>query len=191
MFLHQANIKLGSKQRHAITRRILYLIENLKSNPHEWHRRNQARLTRFLEQRPALILVEAMNRVQEKIVESVVKVISSPENGDQYKYYQQLPIERLQWYINVTYNNLLTAVRHGDRTIMINYGRDLAKARFGEGVTEQELCSVLNVIKGIITQELYKIPSLQDMKLLVNDYIAISIQLAIDEIKDTYDLLSR
>lgn len=32
------------KQRHAITRRILYLIENLKSNPHEWHRRNQARL---------------------------------------------------------------------------------------------------------------------------------------------------
>jgi hypothetical protein len=135
--------------------------------------------------------VEEMHKMHENIVESVVKVISLPENADQYKYYQQLPIERLQWYIDVTYNNLLTSVRHGDRTIMINFGRDLAKARFSEDVTDTELCSVLNVIKRIITRQLYQIQRLQDMKLLVNDYIALSIQLAIDEIKDTYDLLQR
>jgi len=177
--------------RHGISRRLIYLIENMKSNPHEWHRKNRARLTRFQEQRPSLILVEEMYNMQENIVESVVKVISLPENSIRYRYYQQLPYEQLQWYINVTYNNLLTSVRHGDRAIMINFGRDLAKARFGEGVTDMELCSALKLIKGTITQKLYQLPRLQDVKLLVNDYIALPIQLAVDEIKDTYDLLNR
>jgi len=175
--------------RHFITRRLIYLIESLKNNPHEWHRKNRARMTRFDEQRPSLVLVEEMHNIHEKIVDSVVNTISLPENSLQYGYYQKLPIEQLRWYIDVTYNNLLTAVRHGDRAIMINFGRDLAKARFVEGVMDMELCSALNLIKGTITQNLYQIPRLHDMKLLVNDHIAFSIQLAIDELMDTYDSL--
>jgi nucleoside-diphosphate-sugar epimerase len=177
--------------RHQIDRRLIYLIENLKNNPHEWHRKNRARLTRFLNQRPSLILVEEMHNIHDAIVKSVVNTISLPGLSMQYRYYQKLPIEQLKWYIDVTYNNLLTSVRHGDRAIMINFGRDLAKARFNEGVTEMELCSALKLIKSTITSELYKLPRLQDVKLLVNDYIALPIQLAIDEILDTYDLLKR
>ena len=32
--------------RHSITRRLIYLIEYLKNNPNEWHRKNRARMTR-------------------------------------------------------------------------------------------------------------------------------------------------
>jgi len=177
--------------RHSITRRLIYLIENLKNNPNEWHRKNRARMTRFSEQRPSLVLVEEMNNMHETIVDSVVKTISDKESAMQFRYYQKLPTEQLRWYIDVTYNNLLTSVRHGDRAIMINFGRDLAKARFGEGVMDMELCSALNLIKNTMTQKLYELPRLKDMKLLVNDYITLSIQLAIDEVQDTYDLLNR
>jgi hypothetical protein len=148
-------------------------------------------MERFTEQRPSLILVEEMNNMQETIVNAVVKTIAAPENKMQFRYYQNLPAEQLRWYIDVTYNNLLASVRHGDRAIMINFGRDLAKARYGERVMEMELCSALNLIKNKITQKLYELPRLKDMKLFVNDYIALSIQLAIDEIQDTYDILNR
>jgi len=177
--------------RHFITRRLIYLIENLKNNPNEWHRKNRARMERFTEQRPSLVLVGEMNNMHDTIVDAVVKNIAAAENAMQFRYYQKLSLEQLRWYIDVTYNNLLASVRHGDRAIMINFGRDLAKARHGEGVMEMELCFALNLIKNEMTQKLYELPRLKDMKLLVNDHIALSIQLAIDEIQDTYDVLNR
>ena len=179
------------KNRHFITNRMLYMIENLKSNPHDWHRKNLARLKRFVEERPSLTLYEVMHILHDELVDEVCNVIMLPENTQKFGYCQDMGMERLKWNINVLYNNLLISVRHGDRSIMINFGHDLAKARIDEGVKLEELCAALNTVKGVITQGLYRNPQLKDIKLLVNDYIALPIQLAIDEIKGTYELLKR
>ena len=114
-----------------------------------------------------------------------------PENAKNCAYCQEMSKERLKWNINVVFNNLIIAVRYGDRSIMINFGHDLAKARYAEGVKLKELCSALEIVKDIIINELYRNQQLSDIKLLVNDNIALSIQLAIDEIQDTYDILNR
>ncbi|MCJ7801654.1 MAG: NAD(P)-dependent oxidoreductase [Candidatus Marinimicrobia bacterium] len=180
-----------SKERHDIKRRMLYLIENLKSNPHEWHRKNLSRIKRFVDKRPSVKLYETMQNVHEDLVEKIYKKIMLPENAKNFAYCQEMSKERLKWNINVVFNNLIIAVRYGDRSIMINFGHDLAKARYAEGVTLKELCSALGIVKDIIINELYRNQQLSDIKLLVNDNIALSIQLVIDEIQDTYDILNR
>ena len=122
-----------------ISRRLLYLIENLKSNPYEWHRKNLARVQRFVEKRPSYTLYEVMNSMHEELVNDVCNVIMLPENTPKFGYCQEMGLDRLKWNINVLFNNLLISVRHGDRSIMINFGHDLAKARFDEGVQLKEL----------------------------------------------------
>ena len=167
-----------------------YLIENLKSMPDDWNRKNISRLKRFTVQRPSLILAEEMHHLHETLVSEIFTELTSIKNSHKFKYYQNLSSERLMWYNDVFYNNLLTSVRHGDRSIMISFGRDLAKTRFKEGVSVVELCDALKVVKNVLLRNLYTNPRLKNMKLLINDNITLAIRLAIDEIKDTYDTLT-
>ena len=179
------------RDRHRIERRILYMIENMKSVPEEWHRKNLARVMRFKTQRPTLTLAQQMHSLRGELVDQIFNHLTSPENKTVFPYYQQLEHDRLRYYVDRQYGNLFTSVRHGDRSVMIGFGHDLAKARHGEGVGVGELCAALKSSGDIITQRLYDDPRLEGMKLMVHDHIILAIQLAIDEIEDTYEELSR
>ena len=178
-------------ERRRIERRILYLIENLKSVPEEWHRKNLARVMRFKTQRPTLTLAQQMHYLRDELVDEIHGHLTAPENKSIFPYYQQLKPERLRYYVDRLYGNLFTSVRHGDRSVMIGFGHDLAKARHGEGVDMTELCAALDASCNIITRCLYDDPRLESRKMLVHDYIVLAIQLAIDEIEDTYEHLNQ
>jgi len=167
------------------------MIENLKSVPEEWHRKNLARVMRFKTRRPALTLAQQMHSLRDELVDEIYVYLTAPENKTVFPYYQQLEQERLRYYVDRQYGNLFTSVRHGDRSVMIGFGHDLAKARHGEGVDVGELCTALKSSGNIIMQRLYDDPRLEDMKLMVHDHITLAIQLAIDEIKDTYEEMNR
>jgi len=173
--------------RHHISRRLLHLIENLKSRPDEWHRKNIDRLKRFGGNRSALTLAEVMVDMHDTLVDKVFDELTQPGNQRRFNYYQQIPPQDLRWLITVVYNHLLTSVRHGDRSIMITFARDLSQRRMQEDVSMEELCGALSVTRDIITRGLYANQQLKNIKLLVHDYITLAIQLALDEIKDVYE----
>lgn len=175
------------KARHQISRRLLHLIENLKARPEEWHRKNIDRLHRFSRSRPSLALAEEMIKLHETFVESIYSKIMLPENAEKLTFYHTMEADELKWYISVVFNNLLTCVRHGDRSIMITYAHDLSNRQMQEDVSLDEVCEVLYITRDVITKSLYSNPKLHNMKLLVHDYITLAIQLAIDEIKDVYE----
>ncbi|MCF7825604.1 MAG: NAD(P)-dependent oxidoreductase [Candidatus Marinimicrobia bacterium] len=183
----RATLDWQPKARHQISRRLLHLIENLKARPEEWHRKNIDRLHRFSRSRPSLALAEEMIKLHETLVETITSHIMQPENAEQLKFYHSMEADELKWYISVVFNNLLTSVRHGDRSIMIVFAHDLANRRMQEDVSLEELCEVLYITRDVITESLYNNPKLHNMKLLVHDYITLAIQLAIDEIKDIYE----
>ncbi|RLA19557.1 MAG: hypothetical protein DRQ56_05160 [Gammaproteobacteria bacterium] len=179
------------RDRHRIERRILYLIENLKSVPEEWHRKNLARVMRFKTQRRTLTLAQQMHSLRSDLVDEILNYLTAPENKTIFPYYQQLEQERLRYFVDRQYGNLFTSVRHGDRSVMIGFGHDLAKVRHSEGVNVAELSAALNATCNIITHRLYDDSRLENMKLLVHDYLALATQLAIDEIEDTYEQLDQ
>ncbi len=184
-------LEWAPKARHQLPRRLLHLIENLKTRPDKWHRMNIDRMIRFQRKRPALILAEEMVRMHEKLVEKVFHTIMDPYNSQRMSFYQAMPSEDLRWYISVVYNHLLTSVRHGDRSIMITFAQDLSHRRMQEDVDLEELCGALTITRDVITHGLYHNPKLLNMKLLVHDYITLAIQLALDEIKDAYENIPR
>lgn len=175
------------KSRHDISRRLLHLIENLKATPETWHRKNLDRLHRFSKSRPSLALAEEMIRMHEQLVDQIYSRIMLPEKSELLKFYQSMSADDLKWYINVVYNNLLSSVRHGDRSIMITFAHDLSQRKMQEDASLEAICEALCIVRDIITESLHMNPNLVEMKLLVHDYITLAIQLAIDEIKDVYE----
>lgn len=179
------------KDRHHIKRRILHLIENMKSRPDEWHRKNIDRLRRFEMTRPALTLAEEMVSLRDELVEQIYDRIRDRKFQQRFHFYQKMTPEDLRWNINVVYNNLLTCVRHGDRSIMITFAQDLSRRRMEQDVPLQELCGALTITRDVITQGLYSNPKLSNTKLQVHDNIFLAIQLAMDEVKDVYEDIPR
>ncbi len=176
-------------RRHTLERRLLFMIENLKSSPIEWHQKNTARMISPTGRRPNLVLAEEMINRRNDVIDRVLTYILDKRRANIFRYYQNLEQERVRYYIEVLYNHIISSVRNGDRSLMISFAQVLAHARYNEGVRQSELCGALQVTSEIIDDELKQNPKLKKMEILIHDYIILALQLAIDEVKDTYDHL--
>ncbi|MEN8222751.1 MAG: NAD(P)-dependent oxidoreductase [Acidobacteriota bacterium] len=170
------------RERYHLPRRMIYLIENMKSFPQEWHSRNM-NPHRKDPVRPNLIIGNVMNVEKERIVNMILThLITSPD----YPNYQSLEPDRLRWFIHLVYNLLMGSVRNGDRHSVISYYRYLASIRKKGGFPLEELKSALLKLGDIIIEELGKIPGLIDMGQYLNNHIRLTLEMAADEVDDAY-----
>ena len=172
--------------RYHVLRRMLFLLEKMKSNPVEWRTRNERALRRPPE-RPALIIHDAMLEAREAIVDSIAAYLQSPVRLDRFPNYGRMTIDELTWYTGIIYELLMAAVRTGDRTLLLNYVQDLARRRHGRGFPASEVCEALVASSDIIVEELLFKPELESYRQSVRDWIALSIALAVDGVQDAYD----
>lgn len=172
--------------RYHVLRRILFLIEKMKSNPHEWVVRNERAMKRPPE-RPALVIHDAMMEAREAIVDQITAYLQSPVRVERFPNYGSLSAEELNWYVGVIYELLMAAVRTGDRTLLLHYIHDIARRRFARGFPPAEVCDALLVISEIVVEELLFKPQVSDFKEAVRDSVALSIALAIDGVQDAFD----
>jgi nucleoside-diphosphate-sugar epimerase len=131
--------------RHHILRRLLFLMEKMKSSPHEWVLRNERAMKRPLV-RPDLVIHGAMIEAREAIVDAIVAYLQSPVRQDRFPHYAVMSPAELRWHIGVVYDLLSAAVRTGDRELLLTYVHDLAGRRFAGGFPPAELCDALRVI---------------------------------------------
>ncbi len=183
----QKTLNWEPNSRRKIERRILYLIEHLKSYPVEWQRRNMIALGKLTIDRPHLHIAETMQRLNESIVQTILYKMHSPANYDIFPNYQKMEPDSLEWYIRIYYNLLMASVRTGDRMSLVNYYRFLANIRHSEGFTHEEITSALELIREYLHSVLLNEPALIHFKILIHDVIGLTIQLAIDEIEDSYE----
>ncbi len=170
------------RERYHLPRRMIYLIENMKSFPEEWHSRNM-NPSRKDPARPNLVISNFMNVEKERIVNSILThLITSPD----YPNYKTLEPDRLRWSIHLVYDLLMASVRNGDRHSVISYYRYLASIRKKGGFPLEELKNALLKLGEIIIEELEKIPSLINMGQYLNTHIRLTLEMAADEVDDAY-----
>jgi nucleoside-diphosphate-sugar epimerase len=178
----------GPSPRHHILRRLLFLIEKMKTSPQEWVLRNERAMKRPLV-RPSLVIHESMVEAREAIVDAIVAYLQSPVRHDRFPDYAALSWKELRWYIGVIYDLLTAAVRTGDRELLLHYIHDLARRRFAGGFPPAEVCDALLVINDITVEELLFKAAVADYRDEVRDSITLSVALAIDGVQDAYDIL--
>jgi len=174
------------RPRFHILRRLLFLIERMKSEPYEWLARNE-RAMRRPPDRPALVIHDAMVEAREAIVDGIVAFLQSPVRQDRFPNYAQMPYDDLRWYSGIAYDLLAAAVRTGDRGLLLAYIHDLARKRFEGGFAPAEICDALLAINEVAVEQLLYKPEVARFPQQVRDSITLSVALAIDGVQDAYE----
>jgi len=174
--------------RYHITRRLLFLLEKMKSHPDEWHLKNEAALKRVA-RRNNLMIYEALLQMRGSIFPMIIERINSPENNSKFFRYRQLDEQDFHCYMSTLYHLLMATIKSGDRSLMIQFIDDIALRRFAEGFEPVEICETLLVIKEIILRELKGVSELKKIDQAVYDYVGLTLQLAQDEVEDLYERL--
>ncbi len=174
--------------RRLIERRLLYLIERMRSMPLEWHARNQATLKINSIARPNLLISNVLMNLETEITDEIFTHIFQNKNKELYLNYQLMDTHYLAWYIGIIYNLIMTSVRTGNRLSLVNYAHSLAMIRKHEGFNCKAVCQAIMDVKEIILKHLIDSPELNKIEGFIRDTIGLSIQMMLDEIIDTYEL---
>lgn len=173
-----------------IERRLLFLIEKMKSHSDEWKLRNEAILKRVIN-RPNLIIYENMIEEKENILSQVSEYILSPENKITYSGYNTMKKDDFRHCLSNLYEFLLAVVRSGDRSLIIKYIDDVTLRRFEDGFKPVEICNLFTIFDDIILAVLISKKHLQSLRQAINDYVTLTIQITKDEIEDVYEKLEQ
>jgi nucleoside-diphosphate-sugar epimerase len=173
-------------ERYKLPRRLLFIIEHMKSYPYEWHNRN-TKMLKSLPVRSNFLIYEGLEKVREKVVERITAHLISGEDKNRFLNYRQLHYGTLQKDLITVYQFLSASIRAHDRMSMLAYARQLAFVRFRQGFPFEEVREVISAFGRIVQEELKKVPLLDGMDQLIYDEVSISFQLMIDELEGGYE----
>jgi nucleoside-diphosphate-sugar epimerase len=173
--------------RYHITRRMLFLIENMKSNPNLWLERNLAMAHKKTEERPGLKIYEVMVEVKEQVIVEHVDHLIDPTNRESYPHYNSLDRETLRLRATLIYEMLEVVFLNGDRQHILCYAHYLARQRSMEGIDLIELTQALQHTAEHLKNVLLNHPVLTPYRQRIHDEIGLTIQLIMDEIEDVYE----
>jgi nucleoside-diphosphate-sugar epimerase len=174
--------------RYHLKRRLLFLLEKMKSHPDEWRVKNEATLKRVT-RRTNLMIYEKMIEQKEVLLTKIFEIILDENPGRQFTKYNDMPLNDFQCYISVLYHLLLATIRSGDRSLLLKYIDDIAIRKFAEGFEPQIICSTLKLFSEVIVNHLSAYKELNQIKQELYDNIGLSMQIAQDEVEDLYDSL--
>lgn len=175
--------------RYHISRRLLFLLEKMKSHKDVWELRNEAALNRVA-RRANILIFESLTKNKSNYLPKIIDIISTKiDTKCGFDKYSALNEHDFQCYMSTLYHLLMATVRSNDRNLMLQYIDDIAIRRFAEGFLPHELCATLQVYKDILVEELLAEPELKKFKLDIYSSIALTLQLAQDEVEDLYETL--
>jgi hypothetical protein len=176
------------RPRLEIIRRLPFLLENLKAYPEEWNRRNREAM-KSVHVRSYLRIHALLERHSDEIVEEFTAALTRPGNRDRFPSYQDIDAANHAWNHRLILRSLMNAVRTRERGIFIAYCRDLARRRFEEGYSGQELRAALETLNQICLDTLEQDPEIGPLRPYLHDHISTTIRFANDEVEETFDIL--
>ncbi len=127
--------------------------------------------------------------LQESIVDELLARVLEAD-GRRLPHYHALPREKLRWYLGIYYNLLATAVRTGDRLVLVDYCRFLANIRHREGFAAAEMTAAVTLIGETVIEALLRRPELAGLERQIRDSLGLTVQFAVDEIEETFAVIA-
>ena len=177
-----------STPRYDLERRMLILVENMKSHPEIWRQRNEAALLHPAS-RPNLVLYNRLLRLRDELVERIYQDIRLAQLAEEQIDYRAMDRETLTSYVSLFYEVLITTIRTRDRATLRSYARILAYHRYHQRFHRSQVCEALATFSRQIRAALEQETDLALASAQLHDNIDLNIQLACDEVEDVYEQL--
>ncbi len=171
--------------RFRLDRRMPYLIEHLRSEPFQWHAKNEMAMRRT-PARPDLRIYNALARVEDLVVFDVVQAVLDERTRPPMPAFRDLDREELAWRIRLYYRLLLTSVQSSDRMQLANYMAITCQSRFRAGFTGDEIRALLDLFNGIILYNLASRAEGTETESELYQRITVPIEFAKDELREQF-----
>jgi nucleoside-diphosphate-sugar epimerase len=170
-----------------IRRRLLFLIENMKSHPFEWKRKNDEASHRTVPERMNFKIYQKMVTLKNEIIDTIVDELRHPSHR-QAPLLRAIDRDKLVDSIELLYRGLEIAVRIGDRGRILSYAHDLKKVAYLHKHYSLEAAQlILESMARNCERVLCECPELEGMKSRVHDLVTLTFQLVGDEIEEDFD----
>ncbi|MCU0254134.1 MAG: NAD(P)-dependent oxidoreductase [Acidobacteria bacterium] len=176
------------RQRLSILTRMPFLIENLKTDPIEWNRRNRAAMKQ-VEVRDNLRIYWLLVQHGEEIQREFFERLYGPEGQARFPSYQHLDTEEHRWALQMLLRQVLQAIRTGDRAIIAEYCRDIAERRYHEGFSVDEVCGALQLLNQISLKALRRDKETEGMFRQLREQITLPLRWGCDQAQDRFEQL--
>lgn len=169
------------RERLGLLRRLPFLVENLKNDPSEWHRRNNAAMnktrTTF-----HLRLHWLLERHEKAILRRMLAALgtavhASAAPGDS------------PWSHRLALHQLMNAIRTRDMSVYASYCRDLADRRFSEGALPGEVGDVLRALRDACVEVLRGTEESARILRAAEDQLAMTTLFGCDQIEERFEEL--
>ena len=168
-----------------ILQRVPFLIENMKTDPVEWSRRNQEAMAVTL--RPNLRIYRLLEAYEEEITVQFMGIVVGERGQSPLSSYQALPADELDWHTKVIIHTLMTSVRNRQKGILMAYCRDVAERRCQQGFACEEVASALAALNHVCLEVLGKVPDSGVTPKDLHDYITTTITFSIDQVQEVFE----
>ena len=175
--------------RYNLERRLLILVENMKSYPENWYLRNEEAF-KHIDIRPNLLISDIMSKIRDPLLDKITDYVYSEENVERFSNYNTIKKETMLWFLNLIYHVLVITIQTKDRKPMRSYAQLLALNRYKKGFRVCQVCDVIMVFGKFISEQLNKEPKLIKYEQEVYDYVNLNLQVAVDEIEEIYEYLT-
>lgn len=171
-----------------IIRRMPFLMENLKMDPVEWHRKNSWAMR--LRVRPNLRIHAMLERREKEIGERLTAYMFGSEGSERFPHYMRIAHDRHQWHHALTLRQLMNAIRTRERGVFFAYCDDLAEHRFEQGFPVHEVCDVLEMLGRIAVEVVQEEPEASELHEEIHDYVTMALRFGVDRVLERYDVLA-
>jgi nucleoside-diphosphate-sugar epimerase len=171
-----------------ILRRMPFLVENFRTDPVEWHRRNQ-QFMMLRRQLPNLRLYQILLDRREEIVWRLEELMSQGGAERRMSRYQELSREERQWNHRMILRNLLHAVRSQRKGLFMAYCRDLAERRAAQGFPVAEVVHALSALHRACREVLSRTSEAKGLGPEVHETVSQTIRFGIDQVQMVYEAI--
>ena len=203
--------RLGWKPtpRKSITRRLVFLIENMKKNPELWRNWNEAMLVRSSD-RPHLILhdllCDALAAARDDVVDTITaqlldrdavveSITARAIDAEQpqgeancMRTLQSMDRRVAHSFIKLLYQLILTVLRTRNRPMMQQYAQTIAFLPITSGFENGLVSRSLFVIGEVLIERFRARPKFKQVTAKAEDFITMTVHMAIDQIEDQIEL---
>ena len=137
--------------------RVPYMIENKRSDPVEWKRRNAEALEHH-QVRPNYVVFRLVRRHAEEIAAAFRACFEGPGADPALARYREMEAEEREYQAGLLIRSLMEAVRAGTKGGFMAYCRTLAEHRYRQGYRVEELVASLKGLRRVSLEVLRQRP---------------------------------
>ena len=186
--LSRSLLRWEPRARLDVVRRVPFMLENFKTDPVEWYRRNREAMKK-VELRGNLRIHRLLEAHEAEISRDFTAFVLSPEGRAHLRNYQFVAPEEHEWNHRLLLRNLMNAIRTREKGVFMAYCRDLAERRFKQGFRAEELSFAVGSLNEICLRVLHSDPDAAGLEQAIHDYVTMTIEFGVDQIQEVFEYL--